>query len=84
MGTSSWLHARLRGDRLMLLSGALMVFGVLAFAVNLIHPVLPDALLWVPTPASGTCAQAEPNQHEVTPNQMNARATARCLARAGL
>jgi diguanylate cyclase (GGDEF)-like protein len=54
MTTSWWRPARLRGaDRMMLASGALMVFGLLAFAVDLIKPVIPYAVLWAPLPISG-------------------------------
>jgi diguanylate cyclase len=52
---TSWIPARLRGtDPLIVASGGLLVFGLLAFAVNLIHPVLPYALLWAPSVISGT------------------------------
>jgi diguanylate cyclase (GGDEF)-like protein len=55
MTTSWWQPARLRSaDRLMLATGALMVFGLLVFAVDLIKPVIPYAVLWAPLPISGT------------------------------
>jgi diguanylate cyclase (GGDEF)-like protein len=40
----------LRGDRLMLASGALMGITALAFLIDLIAPVIPDVVLWAPTP----------------------------------
>jgi diguanylate cyclase (GGDEF)-like protein len=55
MNPLSRLATRLRsGDRLLLVSGALMTFSLLAFAVDLIRPVLPYAVLWAPLPVGGT------------------------------
>jgi diguanylate cyclase (GGDEF)-like protein len=54
MSTWSWLPARVRGaDRLLLASAVLMVIALIGFLVNFAHPVLPNALLWAPTPVGG-------------------------------
>jgi diguanylate cyclase (GGDEF)-like protein len=45
-------------DRLLLAIGALMAIAVLSFVVNLIHPVLPSALLWAPATLGGALLTA--------------------------
>jgi diguanylate cyclase (GGDEF)-like protein len=57
--TWSWLPARLRDiSRLLLASGLLMGLAVFWFLVNLVHPVGPNALLWLPTPIGGVVLTA--------------------------
>jgi diguanylate cyclase (GGDEF)-like protein len=59
MSAWSWLPARVRGtDRLLLATVGLMAFALLGFLVNLIHPVLPNALLWAPAPVGGALLTA--------------------------
>jgi diguanylate cyclase (GGDEF)-like protein len=59
MSTWSWLPARVRGaDRLLLATGALMVMALLGFLVNLVHPVLPNVLLWAPMPVGAVLLTA--------------------------
>jgi diguanylate cyclase (GGDEF)-like protein len=38
---------------MLLASGVLVALSVLTFLVDLVHPVLPNALLWAPTPITG-------------------------------
>jgi diguanylate cyclase (GGDEF)-like protein len=51
MGASSWLRSRLHEtSRLLLASGLLMAVAALWFVVNVLRPVGPGVLLWLPTP----------------------------------
>jgi len=51
MGASSWLPTPIRkASRLLLASGSLMCVAIVWFLVNLIHPIGPTVLLWLPIP----------------------------------